>query len=62
MLRWGIGLQMKQVFLRWGGDQQFTLGRGKCEMSIRPPSGDAEDTIEYTDLEFGREVFPEIQI
>ena len=61
MLRWGIGFQMKQVFLR-GGDQQFTLGHGKCEISIRCPSGDAEDTIEYMDLEFGREVFPEIQI
>lgn len=39
-----------------GDDQQFSLGHVKFEMSVRSPSGDAEEAVEYMSLESRREV------
>lgn len=45
-MRQGIGLWMKWVGVG-GRNQQFSLGHVKFEMSIRSPSGDVEDAVEY---------------
>lgn len=54
-MRQGIGLWMKQV---GAGDrnQQFSLGHVKFELTIRSPSRDVEDAVEYVGLDFRKEV------